>query len=166
MATKKAAKKAKKQSAKKGAAKKGAAKKTGAKKTSRRGRAGYSQAEREKLLAQYDAKRASGMNAQEAAKALGVSYLSLLRWQKTAGGEAAKPAKRGRKPGRKPKAAQPQGRQAKAKAKTASRKVRSTRQKARKAAGGAYTLTIEGQGTNIRKDIDEDIMSQIVKMVF
>ncbi len=159
MATKKAAKKATKKSAKKGAAKK-----TGAKKTSRRGRAGYSQAEREKLLAQYDAKRASGMNAQEAAKALGVSYLSLLRWQKTAGGEAAKPAKRGRKPGRKPKAAQPQGRQAKAK--TASRKVRSTRQKARKAAGGAYTLTIEGQGTNIRKDIDEDIMSQIVKMVF
>jgi transposase len=152
MATKKAAKKANKKSTKK----------TGAKKTSRRGRAGYSQAEREKLLAEYDAKRASGMKAQEAAKALGVSYLSLLRWQKDAGGGAAKPAKRGRKP----KAAQPQGRQAKAKAKTASRKVRSTRQKARKAAGGAYTLTIEGQGTNIQKEIDEDIMSQIVKMVF
>ncbi len=157
MATKKAAKKAKKKTAKKGAAKK-----TGAKKTSRRGRAGYSQAEREKLLAEYDAKRASGMRAQDAAEALGVSYLSLLRWRKEAGGEPAKPAKRGRKP----KAAQPQGRQAKAKAKTASRKVRATRQKARKAAGGAYTLTIEGQGTNIRKDIDEDIMSQIVKMVF
>ncbi len=53
------------------------------------------------LLTKYHGIRKSGSTAEKAAKKIGVSYITLLNWEKSAG----RPKKPGRMPGRKPKAA-------------------------------------------------------------
>ena len=45
----------------------------------------YTPQERKDLLEKHDALRKSGKSALDAAKAIGVSYLTIVRWQKEAG---------------------------------------------------------------------------------
>lgn len=81
----------------------------------------YTPKEKERLLAKYNTARAAGKNTQDAAKAVGVPYITIHSWEKKTGKttrrkkatkkssvkrQALKKAVRGKKkPGRKPKAA-------------------------------------------------------------
>lgn len=105
------------------------------------GKKRHTEEQKAELLKKYDELLKSGKNSQEAAKEVGVSYITILNWQKKKG---RKPGKRGRKPGRK----------------AGIKKV------ARKAVGGQFILKITGPDTQIERPIDEEIVSQIVKMIF
>jgi len=93
--------KSKKKATKKSAKKK-AANKAANKKGNGRGKR-YSDKQKASLLDKYHAARSSGMTAQQAAKKVGISYLTLLRWEKSLGKAPPKSAGKGRKAGKKGK---------------------------------------------------------------
>ena len=63
----------------------------------------YTPAQRARLLKRFTALRARGVTVMEAAKQIGVPYITLHNWEKKAGiAPAKKKAKPGREPGRKP----------------------------------------------------------------
>ena len=94
---KKRKKAAKKKRAKKKKKRKPAKKRKAAKKGKRGKR--YSAKRQATLLAKYHELRKGGMSAQKAAKKVGVSYLTLLKWEKATGKRIK--TKRGRPPGKK-----------------------------------------------------------------
>lgn len=89
--------KAKKKAKKKTTGKK-AAKKTSGKKGDGRGKR-YTDKQKASLVDKYHAARSSGMTAQQAAKKVGISYLTLLRWEKSLGKAPPKTTRRGKKAG-------------------------------------------------------------------
>ena len=101
---KKAKKKAKKKTTKKKAAKKKTTKKKASgKKGEGRGKR-YSEQQKSKLLDKYHEARSGGMTAQQAARKVGISYLTLLRWEKSLGKAPPKTSRKAAKTGRKNKA--------------------------------------------------------------
>jgi hypothetical protein len=57
--------------------------------------------QRASILSKYNTLRASGLTAMQAAKRVGVSYLTLLKWEKIVGKKTGKPKKKRRQPVRK-----------------------------------------------------------------
>lgn len=94
-AKKKARKKAIKKKRKKPAKKKAAKKKT---KKGKRGKR-HTAKQRAKLVDKYHELRKGGLSADKAAKKVGVSYITLLKWEKKSGKKLK--SKRGRPPGKK-----------------------------------------------------------------
>ncbi|MBW1810790.1 MAG: hypothetical protein JRJ19_13745 [Deltaproteobacteria bacterium] len=58
----------------------------------------YSSKQRVATLSKYNTLRATGLTAMQAAKKVGVSYLTLLKWEKISGRKPGQPKKSGRKP--------------------------------------------------------------------
>jgi hypothetical protein len=134
---KKRAKKKMTKKAKKKAAKKTRKKPTKKKKAAQKGKRGrrYTDKQQARLLDKYHELRKGGTSADKAAKKVGVSYLTLLKWEKKVGRKIK--TKRGRPKGRK-------GISKKAALKKALKVPKARRKKAAKPAGGLTLVTPSG----------------------